>query len=82
MLMPVHRFMGSLLFILVVASIVTGITEKLFFSGNYSELPTRAVVGNLLGLSVVLYAVGIGILIVEPSFKKVTVTEDYRNLNE
>lgn len=74
-MMPMHRFMGSLIFILVVVTVITGINEKLIFTGKppkaaYSELPDFAVVGNMIGVSVILYAVGIGIIIVSPNFER------------
>lgn len=76
LMMPAHRFMGSLIFILVIVAVISGINEKLFFVGNgkdrpaYSTLPDFAVVGNMIGVSVILYAVGIGFIIANPNFER------------
>lgn len=48
-IMPLHVFGGTLLFILSIVTALMGITEKNIFSGQYSELPKAAVLGNTLG---------------------------------
>ena len=61
---------------MAIVSVISGINEKLIFTGDgktktaYKELPDFAVVGNLLGVSVILYAVGIGIIVVNPNFER------------
>ena len=84
-MMPIHRFMGTLIFCMGIASIISGITEKAIFTyaGEYQHLPGWSVEANLLGLAVALYAVGIGILVTNPSFSREdNIAQMWENLND
>ncbi|XP_063720119.1 plasma membrane ascorbate-dependent reductase CYBRD1-like [Symsagittifera roscoffensis] len=72
-LMPIHRFVGTANFAMAVVAIISGITEKLIFMGaaEYGRLPSYAVMGNFLGITVILYSVGVAILVIYPDFKRV-----------
>jgi len=59
----IHLFCGSLIWSLVMASCLTGINEKLIYKGNngkykansYQTMEPMFVVGNILGLTIILY---------------------------
>jgi len=75
--LPAHTFLGGLLFASSTVSCLTGINEKLIFVSNtkpdgekYQDLPGYAVVGNLLGVSIMLYAIGCGILVLNPHYRR------------
>ncbi|KAJ8396971.1 hypothetical protein AAFF_G00012940 [Aldrovandia affinis] len=63
LLKPVHVWMGGAIFILSMASCISGINEKLFFvlNGNtngtrpYSDLPAEAVFANSLGVLIIAF---------------------------
>ncbi|KAG7477224.1 hypothetical protein MATL_G00091810 [Megalops atlanticus] len=68
LLKPVHVCMGSMIFVLSIASCLTGINEKLIFisegktnaTQRYSALPPESVFGNTLG--VLIAAFGLAVL--------------------
>ncbi|NWR60429.1 CYAC3 protein, partial [Bucorvus abyssinicus] len=72
---PVHVFFGSTILLLSVASCVSGINEKLFFSlkngtTEYKHLPPEAVFANTLGLLIVLFGVLVLGSLARPSWKR------------
>ncbi|NXL85677.1 CYAC3 protein, partial [Alectura lathami] len=74
---PVHVFFGSTILLLSVASCVSGINEKLFFSLKngtapvpYKLLPAEAVFANMLGLLLVLYGVLVLGALAKPGWKR------------
>ncbi|NXQ95543.1 CYAC3 protein, partial [Sagittarius serpentarius] len=72
---PVHVFFGSTILMLSVASCVSGINEKLFFSlkngtTEYKRLPAEAVFANTLGLLIVLFGVLVLGALARPSWKR------------
>ncbi|NXK57093.1 CYAC3 protein, partial [Chauna torquata] len=74
---PVHVFFGSTILMLSVASCVSGINEKLFFSLKngtattpYNRLPAEAVFANLLGLLIVLFGVLVLCALAKPDWKR------------
>ncbi|NWR81372.1 CYAC3 protein, partial [Centropus unirufus] len=72
---PVHVFFGSAVLFLSVASCVSGINEKLFFSlkngtMEYKLLPAEAVFANALGLLLVLFGVLVLGALAKPSWKR------------
>jgi len=71
-IMPIHRFLGTTIFLMAILSMISGITEKLLFTSTseYGQLPSWAWVGNFLGCAIVLYGIGIGILLANPSFNR------------
>ncbi|KAM6115116.1 lysosomal membrane ascorbate-dependent ferrireductase CYB561A3 [Pterocles gutturalis] len=71
---PIHVFFGSTILLLSVASCVSGINEKLFFSlkngtTDYKHLPPEAVYANTLGLLIVLFGVLVLAALARPSWK-------------
>nr|XP_047909090.1 lysosomal membrane ascorbate-dependent ferrireductase CYB561A3 [Anser cygnoides] len=74
---PVHVFFGSTILMLSVASCVSGINEKLFFSLKngtattpYNRLPPEAVFANVLGLLIVLFGVLVLCALAKPDWKR------------
>ncbi|KAM6407953.1 lysosomal membrane ascorbate-dependent ferrireductase CYB561A3 [Rhynochetos jubatus] len=72
---PVHVFFGSTILMLSVASCVSGINEKLFFSlkngtTEYKRLPAEAVFANTLGLLILLFGVLVLGALARPSWKR------------
>ncbi|NWZ52639.1 CYAC3 protein, partial [Haliaeetus albicilla] len=72
---PVHVFFGSTILMLSVASCVSGINEKLFFSlkngtMDYKCLPAEAVFANTLGLLIILFGVLVLGALARPSWKR------------
>ncbi|KAI6068368.1 Cytochrome b ascorbate-dependent protein 3 isoform X2 [Aix galericulata] len=74
---PVHVFFGSTILMLSVASCVSGINEKLFFSlkngtapAPYNRLPPEAVFANTLGLLIVLFGVLVLCALAKPDWKR------------
>ncbi|NWV59571.1 CYAC3 protein, partial [Malurus elegans] len=72
---PVHVFFGSTILMLSVASCVSGINEKLFFSLKnettaYKLLPAEAVFANTLGLLILLFGVLVVGALARPSWKR------------
>lgn len=54
--LKIHVFFGMAIFLLAIATCLTGITEKAFFSvPNYKDLPAQAIVINMLGVMLVLH---------------------------
>ncbi|BHF65072.1 hypothetical protein SprV_0200808100 [Sparganum proliferum] len=54
-LLPSHTSVGLIIFVFTIVAVLTGITEKNFFPGDYSALPPAARVGNAIGLLVITF---------------------------
>ncbi|NWR50815.1 CYAC3 protein, partial [Regulus satrapa] len=72
---PIHVFFGSTILMLSVASCVSGINEKLFFSLKngttaYKFLPAEAVFANTLGLLILIFGVLVVAALARPSWKR------------
>ncbi|NXS62535.1 CYAC3 protein, partial [Brachypteracias leptosomus] len=72
---PIHVFFGSTILMLSVASCVSGINEKLFFSlkngtTSYKLLPPEAIFANILGLLILLFGVLVLGALARPSWKR------------
>ncbi|XP_005046586.2 PREDICTED: cytochrome b ascorbate-dependent protein 3 isoform X1 [Ficedula albicollis] len=72
---PIHIFFGSTILMLSVASCVSGINEKLFFSlkngtMQYKLLPAEAVFANTLGLLILIFGVLVVAALARPSWKR------------
>ncbi|NWY54975.1 CYAC3 protein, partial [Chionis minor] len=72
---PVHIFFGSIVLMLSVASCISGINEKLFFSlkngtMEYKLLPAEAVFANTLGLLILLFGVLVLGALARPSWRR------------
>uniref|UniRef100_A0A8C5ITU7 Lysosomal membrane ascorbate-dependent ferrireductase CYB561A3 n=1 Tax=Junco hyemalis TaxID=40217 RepID=A0A8C5ITU7_JUNHY len=71
---PIHVFFGSTILMLSVASCMSGINEKLFFSLKngtmaYKLLPAEAVFANTLGLLILIFGVLVVAALARPSWK-------------
>ncbi|CAH8620623.1 unnamed protein product [Dicrocoelium dendriticum] len=81
--LPIHVASGSFLFLLVVAVCVSGITEKNFFEKQYSLFLPREMIGNALGVCIVLFGYLVYFLITHPNYRRVEeVSPEHRALNE
>ncbi|XP_018599532.1 lysosomal membrane ascorbate-dependent ferrireductase CYB561A3 isoform X1 [Scleropages formosus] len=77
-LKPVHVWMGSVIFVLGIASCISGINEKLFFAlkGNtnqtqpYSKLPPEAVFANSLGILIVVFGLVVLKILSNPEWQR------------
>ncbi|NWV00601.1 CYAC3 protein, partial [Upupa epops] len=72
---PLHVFFGSTILVLALASCVSGINEKLFFSlknqtMEYQLLPPEAVFANTLGLLLILFVLLVLAALARPSWKR------------
>uniref|UniRef100_A0A8C9VIG9 Lysosomal membrane ascorbate-dependent ferrireductase CYB561A3 n=1 Tax=Scleropages formosus TaxID=113540 RepID=A0A8C9VIG9_SCLFO len=67
-LKPVHVWMGSVIFVLGIASCISGINEKLFFP--YSKLPPEAVFANSLGILIVVFGLVVLKILSNPEWQR------------
>jgi len=73
LVMPVHVYSGLLIFGTVIAAVLTGVTEKLFFalkSSGYSTFPPEGVFTNTLGLLIVVYGALIFWIVTRPQWQR------------
>lgn len=75
LLKPVHVFFGASILSLAIASVISGINEKLFFSLKnatkpYSSLPGEAVFANSTGLLVVIFGLLVLYILQASSWKR------------
>jgi cytochrome b-561 len=83
LVLPFHVFGGAAMFAMAVVAVFSGITEKAIFvlngkngSPNYRDLPPAAIVLNLLGICVLLFALTVGFLVTQPQFKRRPLPEE------
>lgn len=72
-LMPLHIYSGLLIFGIVIASALTGVTEKLFFALTkpaYSTFPPEGVFTNTLGLLILVFGALIFWIVTRPQWKR------------
>ncbi|XP_069888301.1 lysosomal membrane ascorbate-dependent ferrireductase CYB561A3 isoform X1 [Dipodomys merriami] len=74
-LKPIHVFFGASILSLSIASVISGINEKLFFSLKnvtrpYSSLPSEAVFANTTGLLVVAFGLLVLYVLLASSWKR------------
>ncbi|GFY67879.1 cytochrome b561 [Trichonephila inaurata madagascariensis] len=76
--LPLHVFFGLCIFVMVIAACFMGITEKIMFSegAKYKNLPPGAIVGNLLGYCLLLFALLIVYLVATPQFRRRPLPEE------
>ncbi|KAF3822139.1 hypothetical protein GH733_007513 [Mirounga leonina] len=75
LLKPIHLFFGVIILSLSIASVISGINEKLFFSLNnatqpYSSLPSEAIFANSLGMLVVIFGLLVLYILLVSSWKR------------
>ncbi|XP_006076621.1 lysosomal membrane ascorbate-dependent ferrireductase CYB561A3 isoform X1 [Bubalus kerabau] len=75
LLKPIHVFFGASILSLAIASVVSGINEKLFFSlkngtKTYSKLPSEAVFANCAGMLVVVFGLLVLYILLASSWKR------------
>ncbi|KAG5196425.1 hypothetical protein MJG53_016805 [Ovis ammon polii x Ovis aries] len=75
LLKPIHVFFGASILSLAIASVVSGINEKLFFSlkngtKSYSNLPSEAVFANCAGMLVVVFGLLVLYILLASSWKR------------
>lgn len=71
--LPHHKFWGLVIFIMVCAAALMGITEKAFFSlpsGQYSQLPGEGVLLNMFGFFIVIFCVLVSYLVTKDDFTR------------
>ncbi|CAH2305745.1 cytochrome b reductase 1 [Pelobates cultripes] len=72
-LMPIHVYMGLLLYGSIIATCLMGITEKLIFAVKeppYSKLPPEAIFVNTLGLLIVVFGGLVIWIATRPAWKR------------
>jgi cytochrome b-561 len=76
--MPIHIFFGLLGFILSLAAVLMGLSEKAFFSmsSEYQDLPSQALVINCIGMLTATFGALVIFLLIEPSYKRQPIPED------
>ncbi|CAD7670223.1 unnamed protein product [Nyctereutes procyonoides] len=75
LLKPIHVFFGVIILSLSIASVISGINEKLFFSLNnatepYTNLPSEAIFANSLGMLVVVFGLLVLYILLVSSWKR------------
>ncbi|XP_075261634.1 lysosomal membrane ascorbate-dependent ferrireductase CYB561A3-like [Convolutriloba macropyga] len=80
-LMPVHRFLGSGIFIMGMVSIFTGMTEMSIYmeelTGSlYSTFPAYGTVSNLIQSFIAMFALSIMVILTNPSFRRKEIAKD------
>jgi len=74
--MPHHRFWGLVIFVMVIAAALMGITEKAFFSLGkeapvpYSQLPGEGVLINMFGYFIVIFGVLVTYLVTKEEYAR------------
>ncbi|XP_019314992.1 plasma membrane ascorbate-dependent reductase CYBRD1 [Panthera pardus] len=73
LVMPIHVYSGLLIFGTVIAAVLMGVTEKLFFaltSSGYSTSPPEGVFTNTLGLLIVVFGALIFWIVTRPQWQR------------
>ncbi|KAM9036221.1 cytochrome b reductase 1 [Sarcophilus harrisii] len=72
-LMPIHVYSGLLIFGIVIATALMGVTEKLIFSlknPEYSKLPPEAIFTNILGVLILVFGAIIFWIVTRPQWQR------------
>ncbi|XP_029790250.1 cytochrome b reductase 1 isoform X2 [Suricata suricatta] len=73
LVMPIHVYSGLLIFGTVIATVLMGVTEKLFFAlsgSKYSTFPPEGVFTNTLGLLIVVFGALIFWIVTRPQWQR------------
>ncbi|CAH8559746.1 unnamed protein product [Schistosoma rodhaini] len=82
-LLPIHVTLGSFLYLLMIGVCISGITEKNFFSKSYPVLKAGELIGNLLGIVLVIFCGLIFYLTQHPNYRRIeTMSPEHRALQE
>ncbi|CAH8511418.1 unnamed protein product [Heterobilharzia americana] len=82
-LLPIHVTLGSFLYLLVIGVCISGITEKNFFSKAYPLLKSGEVVGNILGVTLIIFGGIVYYLVQHPNYRRLeTISPEHRALQE
>ncbi|MCL4132649.1 UNVERIFIED_CONTAM: hypothetical protein GTU68_037524 [Idotea baltica] len=69
-MVPIHSSFGLITFMLAIATCVTGLTEKAFFSlKNYSDLPDEAYYYNAMAMALTALAIIMGYVLHNPKYQ-------------
>ncbi|XP_070565228.1 transmembrane ascorbate-dependent reductase CYB561-like isoform X2 [Ptychodera flava] len=70
--LPTHVYFGVFIFGMAVATALMGITEKLLFTldEKYHNLPTTAIIANTAGVLLVLFALLVGYVVCNSTWKR------------
>merc|ERR1719400_1216642 len=69
--LPIHVFLGLLIFILACIAAVTGITEELLWKDKeYSTFNLLGIVGNLLGICIIIYGSLVIMIATKTTYKR------------
>ncbi|KER30595.1 hypothetical protein T265_02951 [Opisthorchis viverrini] len=71
--LPFHTIFGPIIYGLIILVCLTGITEVQLFFGNYQNLHDHAMIGNFLGLFIVLFGALVFFLVTYSPFRRVEV---------
>lgn len=76
--LPIHVFCGLGVFVLAIASSLTGIMEKAIFtlSKSYQSFPNEGILINCIGLFLVLFAFTVVFAVVNPNYKRHPLPEE------
>lgn len=69
--LPVHRYMGVALFAMATVAVISGIQEELMFhQPPDNKFTYEQLIGNFLGVAVVAFALVVGFLVTEDTYKR------------
>ncbi|XP_071036100.1 transmembrane ascorbate-dependent reductase CYB561 isoform X2 [Parasteatoda tepidariorum] len=69
-IMPFHLFFGVGIFVMSVAAAGMGLTEKLLWTSGYSKLHAQGIIGNLIGLLILVFSLLIVFLATHSTYKR------------
>lgn len=77
-ILPLHVYNGVAIFALSVGASLLGLNEKAFFvlGNGYGLLPAEAVLINMIGVVMTLFALLVGLLVTKSEFKRTPLPED------
>lgn len=75
---PIHVYFGTAIYLLAIATALTGMTEKAHFvlENNYQNSPPEGILINVLGLFLVALAMTVTFIVVNPNYKRQPLPEE------